>query len=454
MKKSLLTIIVLLLIILVSCFKKENGDPKPTNLIEENTVNDKQPDNVSLDAIIKDTLPEYLKKQLIDTSIVKIDHEKKDTIIKVFGYETDSFYIVKKRVKEGEAISKILNNYHLNINSHKLHQASKDIFNVTKDFQVGKEYSIICSKDSNNIAICFVYHQSKKKYIVFDFRDSINVYTGEKRITRKNITVSGTIKKGGSLWRCLDRKLESETAGKLVDVLANRIYAWTFDFRHIQPKDSFIVHFEEEYVNGESIDIGRIYAASFTHKGKTTNAFRFQEQENSLDYFDEKGNNLRSAFLVSPLEFSRVSSSFGKRKHPISGKWKNHNGTDYAAKTGTPVMTTASGTVTHSSSKGGYGNCVIVKHSEKFSTLYAHLSKFESGARKGSYVKQGDIIGYVGSTGYSTGPHLHYEFFLYGKQVDHLKQDLPPSLPLKKENTEAFEKIRDEYIKILENFVK
>ena len=154
------------------------------------------------------------------------------------------------------------------------------------------------------------------------------------------------------------------------------------------------------------------------------------------------------------MTFTRVSSSFGKRKHPISGKWKNHNGTDYSAKTGTPVMTTASGTVTHASRKGGYGNCVIVKHSNKFSTLYAHLSKFESGARKGSYVKQGDIIGYVGSTGYSTGPHLHYEFFVRGKQVDHLKANLPSSLPLKKENTEAFEKIRNEYLKILENFVK
>ena len=117
-------------------------------------------------------------------------------------------------------------------------------------------------------------------------------------------------------------------------------------------------------------------------------------------------------------------------------------------------MTTASGTVTHSSRKGGYGNCVIVKHNDKFTTLYAHLSKFKSGARKGDYVKQGDVIGYVGSTGYATGPHLHYEFLLNGNQVDHFKQSLPPSLPLKKENKEAFEKVRTEYTKILKNFVK
>ena len=127
---------------------------------------------------------------------------------------------------------------------------------------------------------------------------------------------------------------------------------------------------------------------------------------------------------------------------------------DYAAKTGTPIMTTANGTVTFCGRKGGYGNCVIIKHNDKYTTLYAHLSKFKKGVSKGSYVKQGDIIGFVGSTGYSTGPHLHYEFMVNGKHVDPFKQELPPSLPLKKENTEAFNKVRDEYTEILQNFVK
>ena len=232
------------------------------------------------------------------------------------------------------------------------------------------------------------------------------------------------------------------------------MYAWSIDFFQIQAQDSFIVYFEERYVGDKYVGIGKIHAASFTHKGKILNAFRFKENENYSDYFDEKGNNLRSAFLKSPIDFARVSSKFGNRKHPISGKWKKHKGTDYAAKTGTPIRVTANGTVTYASRKGGYGNCVIVKHNDKFTTLYAHLSKFKSGAGKGSYVKQGNIIGYVGSTGYATGPHLHYEFWLYGKQVDPYKQELPPSLPLKEENKESFEKVRDEYLKILENFVK
>jgi murein DD-endopeptidase MepM/ murein hydrolase activator NlpD len=452
MKKNLFTIIILILIILVSCFKKDKDNTKQTNPTDKNAVDDKQPDNVSLDAIIIDKVEEHLKKELIDTSVIKIDQDKKDTVIKVLGYQTDSFYVIEDTVKPGQSISHILKDYNVSSSDiYKLDQASKDVFDV-RNIQSGKRYTIIC-KDSNKIAKFFIYQKSKIEYVVYDL-DSISVYLGKKKVTIKNNTISGTIKKGGGLWRCLTRKLEAEKVDPLVDMLANRIYAWTFDFTHIQPEDSFIVHFEELYVNGESIGIGQIHAASFTHKGKTTNAFRFKEQENLTAYFDEKGNNLRSAFLVSPLEFSRVSSSFGKRKHPISGKWKNHNGTDYSATTGTPVMTTANGIVTSSRSEKGYGNCVRVKHNDKFSTLYAHLSKFESGARKGSYVKQGDIIGYVGSTGYSTGPHLHYEFFVYGKQVDHLKQKLPSSLPLKKENTEAFEKVRDEYLKILENFVK
>ena len=164
----------------------------------------------------------------------------------------------------------------------------------------------------------------------------------------------------------------------------------------------------------------KIHAASFTHKGKIINAFRFKENENYSDYFDENGNNLRKAFLMSPVDFIRISSKFGKRKHPISGKWKTHKGTDYAAKTGTPIMSTANGTIEFAGRKGGYGKCVIVKHNDKYKTLYAHMSKIKSGISNGAYVKQTDIIGYVGSTGYATGPHLHLEVRYNGIPVNPL----------------------------------
>jgi len=436
MNKNLFTIIVLILIFLGSCIKTNQDNTKETNLTDKK------------DTII---IPPPTINEIIENGIPEDTTNFSDGII----YETDNYSVIEDVVTPGQAISHILSKYNIsNSDIYKLDQVSKDIFDLSK-IQPKKKYTVICSKDSNKIAQCFVYHKSKTEYVVFDFRDTINVYKGEKEVTIKKNTVSGTIKQGGGLSLSLSEQLGDEKAAPLVDLLANTIYAWSIDFFFIQAKDSFIVHFEERYVGDEYVGIGKIYAASFTHKGKAINAFRFKENENYADYFDENGNNLRSAFLKSPLKFdARISSGFGKRKHPISGKWKTHKGTDYAVRTGTPIMTTASGTITHASRKGGYGNCVIVKHNDKYSTLYAHLSKFKSGARKGSYVKQGDIIGYVGSTGYATGPHLHYEFMLYGKQVDHRKQELPPSLPLKEENKEEFEKVRNEYIKILENFVK
>lgn len=388
--------------------------------------------------------------EIIENGIPNDSTESKEGV----SFETDEYSVIEGVINPGQAISHILGKYNVsNTDIYKLEQASKNIFDLS-NIQSGKPYTVFCSKDTNSIAQCFVYQKSKTQYVVFDFRDSISVREGEKEVITKTNIVMGTISQGGGLWYCISKQLGEEKAPPLVDVLANNIYGWSIDFFQIQAKDSFIVHFEEKYVEGEYVGIGKVFAASFTHKGKTINAFRFKENEKYADYFDEKGNNLRSAFLKSPINFARVSSGFGNRKHPISGKWKKHNGVDYAARTGTPIMTTASGTVTYASKKGGYGNCVIIKHNEKYTTLYAHLSKFKSGVRKGSYVKQGDIIGYVGSTGYSTGPHLHYEFMLYGKHVDPFKQELPPSLPLKKENTEEFNKIRDEYTKILQNSVK
>ena len=436
MKKTIFTIIILILILLGGLFflTNKNNPQQINSIVEKDTVVILPP---TIDEIIEHGIPN-------DTAAIT------DGI----SYETEEYSVIEGVINPGQAISNILSEYNIShTDIYKLEQASKEIFDL-RNIQGGKGYTVICSKDSNKIAQCFVYHKSKTEYVVFDFRDSISVYKGEKEVRIINNTVSGTIKQGGGLWFSLSKQLGDEKAPPLVDILANNIYAWSIDFFQIQAQDSFIVYFEERYVGDQYVGIGRIHAASFTHKGKILNAFRFKENENYSDYFDEKGNNLRSAFLKSPIDFARVSSRFGNRKHPISGKWKKHKGTDYAAKTGTSIRVTANGTVTYASRKGGYGNCVIVKHNDKFTTLYAHLSKFKSGAGKGSYVKQGDIIGYVGSTGYSTGPHLHYEFFIHGKQVDHLKQELPPSLPLKEENKESFEKERDKYLKILENFVK
>ena len=401
--------------------------------------------NRDIITIVSPTIDEIIEKGVPNDGI---------KIKEGISYETDKYSVFEGYIKPGEAISHILSKYNISDpDIYKLEQASKNIFDL-RNIQSGKPYTVICSNDSNSIAYCFVYQKSKTQYVVFDFRDTISVREGEKEVNTKTNILKGTINQGGGLWYSISKQIGEEKAPPLVDVLANNIYAWSIDFFQIQANDSFIVYFEEKFVENEYVGIGKVFAASFTHKGKTINAFRFKENEKYADYFDENGKNLRSAFLKSPIDFARVSSGFGHRKHPISGKWKKHNGVDYAARTGTPIMSTASGTVTFASRKGGYGNCVIVKHNEKYTTLYAHLSKFKRGISKGSFVKQGDIIGYVGSTGYSTGPHLHYEFMVHGKHVDPFKQELPPSLPLKEENTEEFNKVRNEYTEILQNFVK
>tara|TARA_Y100001968_G_C19433550_1_gene758356 strand:- start:906 stop:2228 length:1323 start_codon:yes stop_codon:yes gene_type:complete len=440
MKKYFFPVIILCMILLSFLFSPENTC---SQTIEKTTPIEKKD---SILVVVPPTIDELIKHGIPNKDE---DAEGKKS------YETEEYFVVENTISPGEAIGNILQKYNIsNTDIYKLEQSAKEIYDL-RNIQGGKKYTIICSKDSNKRAQCFIYEKSKTEYVVFDFRDTISVYTGKKEVTIKNNIVSGKINQGGGLWFSLSKDLEDLQRAQLADILANNIYAWSIDFFHLQVNDSFIVYFEEEYVENKCVGIGKVFAASFTHKGKTINSFRFKENEKFVDYFDENGNNLRSAFLVSPINFNyRISSGFGNRKHPISGKWKKHNGVDYAAKTGTPIMTTANGTVSFCGRKGGYGNCVIIKHNDKYTTLYAHLSKFKKGVSKGSYVKQGDIIGFVGSTGYSTGPHLHYEFMVNGKHVDPFKQDLPPSLPLKKENTEAFNKVRDEYTEILQNFVK
>ncbi len=434
MKIKSISIIAIIIIAFIYYSKPEKNEKIIEKEIIEKEIIIPEP---TIDEIIKKGVPQ-------DT----IDYG--DGII----YSNNKFSVIENIINPGEALSHILTKHNISSSDlFNLEIISKDIFDL-RNIQSGKNYTIIHSNDSLKTAKCFIYEKSKIEYIVFDFRDSINVYKDKKEVKYLNNTISGTIKKGESLWISLYRELNSEKVPALVDILANDIYAWTIDFSRFQENDSYKVYYEEMYVSNEYVGVNKIYAATIKHKGKIINAFRYNENEKYADYFDENGNNLRSAFLKSPIDFVRVSSSFGNRKHPISGKWKKHKGTDYAAKTGTPIMSTANGTVTFASWKGGYGNCVIIKHGEKYKTLYAHLSKFKKGVGKGTYVKQGDIIGYVGSTGYSTGPHLHYEFFVNGVQVDHYKQDLPPSEPLSIEHKESFEKIRNNYIKILDNFVK
>jgi|TARA_B100000809_G_scaffold78702_1_gene76617 murein DD-endopeptidase MepM/ murein hydrolase activator NlpD len=362
-----------------------------------------------------------------------------------YGIVTDSFQVTRGIIKPGQVLGEILYRNHIDHTQiDKIVKASKGIFDV-KRAKAGQPFTVFCTKDSNAIAKCFIYEESATNYIVFDLRDGIQVYRGEKEVEIRMRTASGEIT--SSLWNAI---MDNNMSPALVMELSN-IYAWTIDFFRIQKGDKFKVFYEERFVEDEFVGIGRVWAAKFIHQGEDFYAFYFREEgENFGDYFDEESKTLRKAFLRAPLNFSRISSKYSKRRrHPVTGRVKPHLGTDYAAPKGTPILTTANGSIVVASYTRNNGNFVKIRHNNTYTTQYLHMSKIKSGIRKGVHVKQGDIIGYVGSTGLATGPHVCYRFWKNGRQVDPYKEKLPPSEPMKEQSKEPFQLVKDSLIQYL-----
>ena len=369
-----------------------------------------------------------------------------DPCVVLYDICTKDYKVHRGELESGQTLGAVL---YLNHIDHgridQIVRASKGIFDFRKA-KAGKKFTVLCSNDSIEKAQYFIYEMSSIDYVVFDIRDTIDVFLGQKEVEVKIREASGQIE--SSLWNSL---VENKMSPALVMELSS-IYAWTIDFFRIQKGDYYKVVYEEKYVEKEFIGIGRVYAALFNHANEDFYAFYFEEEENYGDYFDEEGAALRKAFLRAPLNYSRISSSFSKRrKHPVTGRIKAHLGTDYAAPTGTPILSTANGTVTEARYKRNNGNYVKVRHNSTYSTQYLHMSKIKSGIRPGVYVKQGEVIGYVGSTGLATGPHVCYRFWKNGRQVDPYKQKLPPSKPVKKENLEAYSMLKDSMMNIIQS---
>jgi murein DD-endopeptidase MepM/ murein hydrolase activator NlpD len=264
--------------------------------------------------------------------------------------------------------------------------------------------------------------------------DDYEIVTSHRTPERRVTNASGVI--NSSLF------LSAQDAGlsdNMTMEVAN-IFGWDIDFAlDIRKGDAFTVLYEELYLDGEKIDDGNILAAEFVNNGKTYQAFRYTDAGGHTDYYALDGQSMRKQFLRTPVEIARISSRFNlKRKHPILNKIRAHKGVDYAASTGTPVKSTANGKIVHRGKKGGYGNTIIIQHGSKYSTLYAHLSKYRGGLQKGSRVKQGQVIGYVGSSGLATGPHLHYELRVNGVHRDPLRVKLPGAKPLDKKYQDDF----------------
>jgi len=374
------------------------------------------------------------KAKTADTVIVKKNLK--------FGIKTDNYKVEEKIVKRNQNISDLLLPYGISQNDIFTIALADSVFN-TRKIRTGNKYFTFLKKDSTQHLDYMVYAIDKIRYVVFDFTDSTNLYLGENEVIKNRRKISGEIT--SSLWNAfVDKDEDPMLANEL-----SEIYAWSIDFFGIQKGDKFTIVYDELMVDTEQVGIGTIYTAKFTNSGKDFYAFRFL-QDSVYTYFDENGNSLRKTFLKAPLKYSRISSHFSNRRfHPVLKIYRAHHGVDYAAPTGTPVHSIGDGKVIKKGWDNGGGNFIKIKHNSVYTTTYMHLSKFASGIKIGDFVTQAQVVGYVGSTGLATGPHLDFRVYKNGHAINPLKLEAPPAEPVKKENIEAFNKLKDELMKEL-----
>jgi Membrane proteins related to metalloendopeptidases len=317
----------------------------------------------------------------------------------------------------------------------------KGIFDVSK-IRNGNKYTFLATNDSLHTPLFWIYEIDYRDYAIFALTDSLNAWRGQKPVDTVIERATGTI--SSSLWNAITES----GSDPYLSVKLSEIYAWTIDFFGIQKGDSFDAIYERLYVEEKPVGFGRILCCNFIHRNDPIMAFCF-DQDNKEDYFDENGVNLRKAFLKAPLNYSRISSKFSNnRYHPVLKISRPHHGVDYAAPSGTPVFSIGDGVVIKKAyQKGGGGNYLKIKHNSTYTTVYMHLKGYAKGISEGTRVKQGQLIGYVGSTGIATGPHLDFRVFKNGTPIDPLKMQSPPAEPVRSGNKYRFQKEVDYWMK-------
>lgn len=363
-------------------------------------------------------------------------------IIYEYGFKLNDFTVINDTIKSGENFSEILDRHHVEYPKVlEIVTKIKDTFNVRR-MKSGIPYTILAKKDSTEKAQVFIYKHSKVRYTVVDFKDSIvSAYNAKRPVKTVIKTASGIITNN------LSEAMDKEGVNLYLAYELSDIYAWTIDFFRLQKNDKFKLIYEQLYINDTiPVGIGDVKAAYFEHRGKPFYAFRYLADStlNIPDYFDDEAKNLRRQFLKAPLKFKRITSRYNLRRRIAyyGNKIRAHKGTDFAGPVGTPIMSTANGTVSESRYKGGNGNYVKIRHNGTYSTQYLHMSK--RAVKRGDVVKQGDVIGYVGMTGNTGGPHVCYRFWKNGRQVDPLRQKLPAAEPMK-------ETIKPNYFNFIES---
>ncbi len=370
------------------------------------------------------------KKEIAKSNPSKTQPE---IIKKIFGYPEKEYIIHQDTIRQNQTFGDILFSHHLTYPKiYQLATKIKNRFNI-KQLKTGKTYTILSKKDSLDSLPrprVFIYQPDNLHYTIIDFQSNDTIRVQNKTKPIKTVRKSAYVTINHSLYQDMT---EQNLSPKLAMELSN-IYAWTVDFFHLNKGDEFKVIYDDIYVDDSVYNgIGNIYAALFKYGGKDFYAFRYPSDsiEDNYDYFDEKGRTLRKQFLKAPLKFGHISSRYNLHRFiKYYGRVKPHLGTDFAAPIGTPIMATANGVVIKKGYTSGNGNYIKIKHNATYSTQYLHMSKFAKGIHVGSVVKQGEIIGYVGMTGHASGPHVCYRFWKNGKQVDALKEKMPPAKPI------------------------
>ncbi len=359
-----------------------------------------------------------------------------------FGLPSEGLAVEEHRVRRGETFAEMLTAYDVPYPTVvELVGAAEPVFNV-RHIRAGRPYRVYRDPASREVRHV-VYEQDALRYVIFDVDDTLRVRTGERSVETVQKRASGTIR--SSLYQTL---AEADVNPMLAFDLSE-VFAWQIDFYRIQRGDRFEVVYEEEQVDGEAVGLGKILAAHFTHNDEDFYGFYF-EQDGRGEYFDEEGESLRKALLKAPLRYRRISSGYTKRRfHPVQKRYKAHLGTDYAAARGTPVRSVGDGKVLEAGRKRYNGNWVKIRHNATYTTGYLHLSKIAKGIRPGTEVEQGQVIGYVGSTGLATGPHLCYRFWKNGRQVDSRKEVMPPSEPVAPQHRMAFDQVLADLMPVL-----
>jgi murein DD-endopeptidase MepM/ murein hydrolase activator NlpD len=383
------------------------------------------------------------KNLFTETQEITIDSLAKEPAKEVFlyGINVTGLNIVEGKVSKNQTLASILSPFNVPYQIiDEIAKKSKEVFDV-RWIAANKKFTVLTPSNSSK-AQFFIYEPNPAEYVVFNL-DSVDIYKAEKPAELRKREIGGRIE--SSLYNAM---VDKGVSPELIDEFAD-LYGWSVDFQSLQKGDIYKVIFEEKLVEGNVVSVSGIQLAYFEHKGEILHAIPF-EQNGQISFFDQNGNSFKKAFLRDPLKYSRISSRYNlNRFHPVQKRYKAHLGTDYAAPTGTEIRSVGDGTVIEAKYSSANGNYVKVKHNGTYTTQYLHMSKIGKGIKAGTRVRQGQVIGYVGSTGLATGPHLCFRFWKNGKQEDWLKEKIPPSEPIAKQNLVAFNAKKEEALKLI-----